>query len=141
LTAGISVAKTVHIAELRTRIDAQRVVSGLAPFAWTDGTLSAATTTIRAQHILDLREALRRVYVAYSRRRPTPILPSRASSSKPSTSSSCAAPFAPSSSTLARGCAARPRGCRLRADERGEYDSAICTQLAFGELVNSRLAE
>jgi hypothetical protein len=61
LTANVSVIRAVHITELRSRIDTQRVRFGLAAFAWND-TLVAGTTSIQAQHIIDLRTALSGVY-------------------------------------------------------------------------------
>ena len=66
LAAGATVIRAVHITELRTRIDVQRAISGLAAYGWTDLTLSPGTTIVRVQHILDLREALRQAYVARS---------------------------------------------------------------------------
>ena len=53
-----------HIRELRTRIDALRARVNRSPYAWTDPTLVAGSTVIRAQHILDLRSALSEVYIS-----------------------------------------------------------------------------
>lgn len=71
LSPGASMFRAVHLAELRMRIDSLRVDSGLAAFNWTDSALTAGSTGIRAQHILDLRAALADVYDALNRARPT----------------------------------------------------------------------
>lgn len=63
--------RAVHITELRTRIDAQRVRFGLDAFGWTDTTVTAGATLIRAQHIVDLRTALSEAYVAAGRTPPS----------------------------------------------------------------------
>ena len=62
LSAGSTVVKTIHITELRTRINAVRVARGLAAFSFTDPDLSGAT--IKAIHITELRTALVAAYVA-----------------------------------------------------------------------------
>jgi LasA protease len=64
LTAGTSTIKLIHVAELRTAIDAARAAKGLAAFAWTDPVLTAGVTTIRAAHVTELRSALAQVYAA-----------------------------------------------------------------------------
>jgi hypothetical protein len=51
--------------ELRSRVNGLRRIYGLMPFAFTDGALVGGTT-IKAQHVLDLREGLRQAYVAAS---------------------------------------------------------------------------
>jgi len=56
--------KVVHITQLRGRIDALRLAHGLAPYTWTDPTLTAGSTMVRAQHILELRTALSEAYAA-----------------------------------------------------------------------------
>lgn len=63
LTASTRV-KRVHITELRTRIDALRLkYGGLSPFSYTsDPTITPGVTTIKAQHILQLRAALAPAY-------------------------------------------------------------------------------
>jgi 6-phosphogluconolactonase len=58
------VIKTIHITELRARVDAVRAQYGFAPYAYTDPTLTAATTIIQVAHISDLRAALAEVYTA-----------------------------------------------------------------------------
>jgi uncharacterized delta-60 repeat protein len=64
LAAGVTPIRTVHIAELRTRVDALRVKDGLSAYAWTDATLVAGHAKIRAVHITELRAALQQAYVA-----------------------------------------------------------------------------
>ena len=59
-----TVVKRVHIAELRTRIDALRARYALAAFAWTDPTLTAGATHASAVHVVELRTALSQVYAA-----------------------------------------------------------------------------
>ena len=44
---------------------------GLAPFPWTDATLSAGTTPVRAVHVAELRTALTEAYAAAGRTAPT----------------------------------------------------------------------
>jgi hypothetical protein len=69
LSAGTFV-KAVHVAELRTRIDALRVRFGLAAYPWTDPGL-AAGTTIKAVHFDQLRTALQQAYTAAARTPPS----------------------------------------------------------------------
>jgi len=76
LIPGSSTIRAVHITELRTRIDAQRVRFLLAPFPWTDLTVVAGTTTVRAVHITELRSALAQAYAAAARTPPTYTDPS-----------------------------------------------------------------
>jgi len=64
LVAGSTVAKAVHITELRTRIDAVRMSKGLGGYSWVDPTLTARASILRAVHISDLRTALSQAYVA-----------------------------------------------------------------------------
>jgi hypothetical protein len=71
LTTGVSSVRAVHILELRTRIDAQRIASALGGFAWTDATLSVHATAIKPVHINDLRTALTAVYTARGLTTPT----------------------------------------------------------------------
>jgi hypothetical protein len=61
LVIGVTMVKAVHFLELRTRIDQVRAVRGLAAFSWSP---LAAGTTVRAAHIVEMREALRQAYVA-----------------------------------------------------------------------------
>jgi hypothetical protein len=62
LVPGRTVVRAIHILELRARIDATRVAHALAPYTWSDGTLT--DVTIRAVHIRELRDALDQVYTA-----------------------------------------------------------------------------
>lgn len=75
------VIKVIHIAELRTRIDALRGRFGVGPAAWTDSSLLSGVTVARAQHLLDLREALTVAYEAAGVTPPTfadsPLEPGR----------------------------------------------------------------
>jgi len=63
LGPGVTPIKTVHITELRTRVDEQRVRFGLAGFGWTDAALVAGMP-IRAVHVAELRTALQAAYTA-----------------------------------------------------------------------------
>jgi hypothetical protein len=72
LTAGVHVMRTVHITELRSRIDALRTGRGLPAASWT-GTLSSGMTVIRAAHLAELRTALNAVYLAVGQTPPTYI--------------------------------------------------------------------
>ncbi len=67
---GSTPVRAIHIAELRTRIDALRRRASLAPFAWTDPVLTAGVTPVRLAHLLDLREALAEAYAAAGRGAP-----------------------------------------------------------------------
>jgi hypothetical protein len=57
LLSGITPIKTLHILELRTAINAARVMRGLLPVVFTDPAL-AAGQAIKAVHISELRAAL-----------------------------------------------------------------------------------
>ncbi len=70
LTPGVTPVRAIHISELRTRIDAQRIRFNLQPFAWTDELLIARSTPVRAVHILELRAALSGAYLAAKRTEP-----------------------------------------------------------------------
>lgn len=69
--AGSTPIKASHITELRARIDAARVISGLAAYAWTDPSLTAGSSGIAAAHIMDLRTSLAQVYVVAGLTTPT----------------------------------------------------------------------
>jgi glucose/arabinose dehydrogenase len=70
LLAGSTVVKTIHVTELRARIDALRSVVALPPFTWTDATLLAGATTVRAVHVGEMRAALDEAFGAAGQ--PTP---------------------------------------------------------------------
>lgn len=53
-----------HRLELRTAINAKRASKGLGAFPFTDGTLTAGTTLIRAAHITEIRSAISQAYTA-----------------------------------------------------------------------------
>jgi hypothetical protein len=61
LTAGV-VVKSVHVSELRTRIEWARARRGLAPFGYAEAI--APGTGIKASHVIELRSALAAVYAA-----------------------------------------------------------------------------
>lgn len=63
--------KAVHFTELRTRIDALRLVHGLPSFSWTDAVLAPGVTPVKLQHLLELREALAAVHEEAGR--PAPV--------------------------------------------------------------------
>lgn len=69
LSPGVTPVRAIHILELRTRVSEQRARFGLGSFPWTDSTLTGAT--IRAAHVIELREALRQAYV--EARRSVPV--------------------------------------------------------------------
>lgn len=62
------VVLSMHVTEIRSRIDEARSAAALAPFSW-DSTFG--TGMIRANHVLQLRTALDAVYVARSVTPPT----------------------------------------------------------------------
>lgn len=64
LTAGVTFVRTVHVTELRTRIDSLRVHFGLGAAVYTDPTLTAGATIVRGVHIQELRQALVEAYQA-----------------------------------------------------------------------------
>jgi hypothetical protein len=66
LVVGVTVAKGVHVTELRSRINAQRVRFGLGAYPWTDATLTpAGTVLIKAMHVTEMRTALAAAYTAH----------------------------------------------------------------------------
>lgn len=58
LVPGV-VARRVHVDELRQRLDLSRVSLGLSPMPFTDPELIAGSTTIRAIHLQELRNAVK----------------------------------------------------------------------------------
>ena len=72
LVVGVTAVKGVHVTELRSRINAQRVRFGLGNYSWTDATLTpAGTVLIKAVHITEMRTALGQAYIAHSLAPPT----------------------------------------------------------------------
>ncbi len=67
---GATPVRAIHLAELRTRVDALRRRAALPPFAWMDPVLTAGVTPVRLAHLLDLREALAAAYAAAGRAAP-----------------------------------------------------------------------
>ena len=67
--AGRTMVKTVHITELRERIDRLRTHYGASRFAWAGAITRGAP--IRATHLLELRQALNGAYNAAGRTPPT----------------------------------------------------------------------
>jgi hypothetical protein len=62
LIAHTTLIKAVHVAELRSRIDAQRVHFGLAAFNWTDPNLGGVM--VKVVHVAEMRTALAAAYNA-----------------------------------------------------------------------------
>ena len=72
LVVRVIAVKGVHVTELRTRINAQRVRFGLGNYSWTDPTLTpAGTVLVKAVHITEMRTALGQAYIAHSLTPPT----------------------------------------------------------------------
>lgn len=70
VAAGDTGIRTVHVEELRNRIDTRRRHVGLSDFQWTDRTVVAGVTTVRAVHLRELRTALDAAYIAAGRNVP-----------------------------------------------------------------------
>jgi hypothetical protein len=68
LVAGATVARAVHIFELRNRIAGLRLRFKLSPYPWTEAIVMGIP--VRAIHIAELRNALAAVYVATGRTAP-----------------------------------------------------------------------
>ena len=62
--------KSVHVTELRDRIDALRTASGLGPWTWTDPQITPSVTLVRSAHVAELRAALGEAYVQCGQPRP-----------------------------------------------------------------------
>jgi hypothetical protein len=72
LVVGVTEVKGLHVTELRSRINAQRVRFGLGTFTWTDPTLTpAGTVLIKAVHVTEMRTALGAAYTAHGLVPPT----------------------------------------------------------------------
>jgi len=69
-TLSGTTVKTVHVVELRTRINTVRGQNGLSAFTWTDSVLTQGITPVRAAHVRELRAALNEAYVAAARPAP-----------------------------------------------------------------------
>ncbi len=61
LTPG-AIGKAAYINELRARINGVRAQFWLGPYTYTDAFITAGTTTIKAQHIVEMRTALAEAY-------------------------------------------------------------------------------
>ena len=70
LLAGLLI-KAIHLTELRGAVDGARKEKGLAPFSFTDATVTPSGTFVKALHISELRTALEDAYMAASQ--PVPI--------------------------------------------------------------------
>lgn len=83
LTGGQTTIKAVHIMELRARIDVIRSAKFLQAFQW-GAALTGGSSVPLAQHILDLRQALREAYEKAPMLLPLPIytLPDPAAAGK-----------------------------------------------------------
>ena len=51
--------KKIHIDELRTNLDASRAALGLIPLGYTDSSITASSTTIKAAHVNELRNGVK----------------------------------------------------------------------------------
>jgi RHS repeat-associated protein len=58
ITTSVTTAKAAHITELRTAVNAVRALANLPQGSWTNGTITAAVTTISKDDIRDLRDEL-----------------------------------------------------------------------------------
>jgi hypothetical protein len=71
LVRRVTVAKAVHVTEMRQAVDELRTRYGLPALVWTDASLAAGATQISAAHLVELRTALADVFVATGRPVPT----------------------------------------------------------------------
>jgi hypothetical protein len=71
LVTSVTVAKAVHVTELRTRINSVRATCGLAAATWTDPALAATVTVINAVHVSEMRTSLTAAYTGCGRTAPT----------------------------------------------------------------------
>ncbi|MEI8084571.1 MAG: hypothetical protein WCI74_22255, partial [Actinomycetes bacterium] len=62
LTVGLTAVKAVHVTELRTRIDEQRVRFGLGVYPWAETVTPVGTVLIKAVHVTEMRTALGQAY-------------------------------------------------------------------------------
>ena len=68
LARGLSVIRSVHMTELRERVDGVRTNAGLVAYPWSESVAPAGP--IRAQHFIELRQALNQAYSAAGRQTP-----------------------------------------------------------------------
>jgi CubicO group peptidase (beta-lactamase class C family) len=69
LISGVTTVKSVHLNELRSRIDWARARRGLPPYGYSDAI--SPGTAIKVSHVTDCRTALAAVYLALSQPAPT----------------------------------------------------------------------
>ena len=74
LMAGVTVIKAVHLNELRSRIDAVRVLNSLAPFSWSRPVPTPGGSIVSAADVANLRTALAEAYSAAKRTPPTYVV-------------------------------------------------------------------
>jgi hypothetical protein len=65
ISPGATVVKKVHVSELRSRVNAQRLRFGLSTYTWTDPDPVVGSTPVAAVHISQLRTALGAAYTAH----------------------------------------------------------------------------
>jgi hypothetical protein len=51
--------KAVHVTQLRTALNQARSALGVPPIVYTDPTITANTTVVRAAHLIDLRNGVK----------------------------------------------------------------------------------
>lgn len=71
LAAGLAPIKTVHITELRARINFDRHAYGFPALTWTDPIIVPGATALQAQHLLELRAGVDGLYQIAAMPRPT----------------------------------------------------------------------
>ncbi len=64
LSSGVTVARAVHVAELRQAVDAVRSAGNLPSGTYTDNPVTAGVTTIKAVHVSEIRTQLNAALVA-----------------------------------------------------------------------------
>ena len=70
IVPGVTPVRAVHFMELRSRIDAVRILVGLSAYAWTERVLAPDVTPIRVAHLIELRAALDEAYSSAAQPRP-----------------------------------------------------------------------
>lgn len=58
LTPGGTIVKAVHLSQIRSAVNAVRLLAGLDPFPFTDSNLASGATAVKATHVLEARSAL-----------------------------------------------------------------------------------